>query len=129
MLGGEGGEVRERSERKLLGGLEVVMSATEYLAFGGEAREFWGRRLGFGGEASPLPPPLDRTLMMEVSVVLIIKPWCEFVILIFRILMTLNHLQGGGSSKGKWKKSLTHLMMTLSSPTGRSQLSKELEIV
>ena len=29
MLGGEGGEVRERSERKLLGGLEVVMSATQ----------------------------------------------------------------------------------------------------
>ena len=71
----------------------------------------------------------ESVYMVEVSVVLIIKPWCEFVILIFRILMTLNHLQGGGSSKGKWKKSLTHLMMTLSSPTGRSQLSKELEIV
>ena len=43
MLGGEGGEVHERSERKILGGLEVVMSATQYLAFGGEARGFWGR--------------------------------------------------------------------------------------
>ena len=51
MLGGEGGEVRERSELKILGGSwGCDVSNTEYLAFGGEAREFWGRSF------PPAPP-------------------------------------------------------------------------